>query len=244
MSDNARGFSIRFLLPDGTPDGMKIVEKSYWVCRAIVGLRGAFQDLKQRPDFRKTGVHVLFGQASPDDLPTVYIGEGDPVGDRLTQHEKTRSLDHRRILHQQGRQPQQGARAVPGSEADSTCGRSQAVQAGRRRCCARCRTRAGENSLNATIRRVRAYASSCRGNKLRVNGATGTLNELLQRDADDPAKLVQFEQIQSTDAVLDLAQDGLFQPESVGQFLLAESSLFADGAQQSKESLLLSAAAA
>ena len=92
MSDVARGFSIRFFLPDGTPDGMKIVEKSNWVGRAIVCPRGAFQDLKQRPEFRKTGVYVLIGQASPDDLPTVYIGEGDPVGDRLTQHQKTKDF--------------------------------------------------------------------------------------------------------------------------------------------------------
>jgi hypothetical protein len=32
---------------------------------------------------------VLIGQTSPDDPPTVYIGEDDPVDDRLTQHQKT-----------------------------------------------------------------------------------------------------------------------------------------------------------
>jgi len=87
-----RGFSIRFFLPDGSPDGMKIVEKSNWIGRAIVCPRGAFQDLKQRPEFRKTGVYVLMGQTSPDDPPTAYIGEGDPVGDRLTQHQKTKDF--------------------------------------------------------------------------------------------------------------------------------------------------------
>ena len=87
-----RGFSIRFFLPDGTPDAMKIVEKSNWIGRAIVCPRGAFLDLKQRPEFRKTGVYVLIGQTSPDDPPTVYIGEGDPVGDRLTQHQKTKDF--------------------------------------------------------------------------------------------------------------------------------------------------------
>jgi hypothetical protein len=56
-----RGFSIRYFLPDGTPDGMKIVEKSNWIGRAIVCPRGAFLDLKQRPEFRKTGVYLLIG---------------------------------------------------------------------------------------------------------------------------------------------------------------------------------------
>jgi hypothetical protein len=88
----ARGFSIRFFLPGGTPDGMKVVEKSNWIGRAIICPRGAFQDLKQRPEFKKTGVYLLIGQTSPDDLPTVYIGEGDPVGDRLTQHQKTKDF--------------------------------------------------------------------------------------------------------------------------------------------------------
>jgi hypothetical protein len=92
MTPSTRGFSIRFFLPDGTPDGMKIVEKSNWIGRAIVCPRGAFQDLKQRPEFRKTGVYVLIGQTSPDEPPTMYIGEGDPVGDRLTQHQKTKDF--------------------------------------------------------------------------------------------------------------------------------------------------------
>jgi hypothetical protein len=89
---STRGFSIRFFLPDGTPDGMKIVEKSNWIGRAIVCPRSTFQDLKQRPEFRKTGVYLLIGQTHPDDLPTVYLGEGDPVGDRLLQHHKAKDF--------------------------------------------------------------------------------------------------------------------------------------------------------
>jgi hypothetical protein len=48
--------------------------------------------VKQRPEFKKTAFYVLVGQASPDDLPTVYIGEGDPVGDRLAQHQKLKDF--------------------------------------------------------------------------------------------------------------------------------------------------------
>jgi hypothetical protein len=87
-----RGFSIRFFIPSGTPDGMRIVEKSNWIGRAIVCPRGAFQDLKQRPEFKKTGVYILVGNTTPDDPPTIYIGEGDPVGDRLAQHQKTKDF--------------------------------------------------------------------------------------------------------------------------------------------------------
>ena len=38
------------------------------------------------PSFLKTGVYVLTGQPDPDGLPMVYIGEGDPVTDRLISH--------------------------------------------------------------------------------------------------------------------------------------------------------------
>jgi hypothetical protein len=92
MSIPPRGFSIRFFLPDGTSDGMKIVEKSNWIGRAIVCPRSKFADLRERPEFNKTGVYLLIGQNNPDEPPTAYIGEGDPVGDRLLQHQRLKDF--------------------------------------------------------------------------------------------------------------------------------------------------------
>ena len=85
-------FSIRMFLPSGTPDGIKIVEKSNWVGRAIAGPRSRFDELRTRPEFQKTGVYVLTGKPEPDGLPTVYIGEGDPVADRLISHYKVKDF--------------------------------------------------------------------------------------------------------------------------------------------------------
>ena len=79
-------FVIRMFLSSGTPDGIKIVEKSNWVGRAIAGPRSRFDELRKRPEFSKTGVYILTGQPDPDGLPAVYIGEGDPVADRLVSH--------------------------------------------------------------------------------------------------------------------------------------------------------------
>jgi hypothetical protein len=53
-----------FLL-SGTPDGVKIVEKSNWVGRAIAGPRSSFDELRKRPEFQKTGVYVLTGRPIP-----------------------------------------------------------------------------------------------------------------------------------------------------------------------------------
>lgn len=81
-----RGFSLRIFLPDGTPDGLRTVEKSNWIGRAVVCPRSRFKDVKSRPDFNKTGVYVLVGPSADSDLPTVYVGEGDPALSRLERH--------------------------------------------------------------------------------------------------------------------------------------------------------------
>jgi hypothetical protein len=72
-----RGFSIRIFLPDGTPDGLRIVEKSNWTGRAIVCSRSQFREAKSRFEFGKTGVYVLRGPSESGDQPAIYIGEGD-----------------------------------------------------------------------------------------------------------------------------------------------------------------------
>jgi len=51
-------FIIRMFLPSGTPEGIKIVEKSNWVGRAIAGPRSRFEELRGRAEFSKTGVYI------------------------------------------------------------------------------------------------------------------------------------------------------------------------------------------
>lgn len=81
-----RGFSLRIFLPDGSPDGLRIVEKSNWTGRGVVCPRPRFKDAKGRPEFDRTGVYVLTGPSDETDQPTVYIGEGDPALPRLERH--------------------------------------------------------------------------------------------------------------------------------------------------------------
>ncbi len=92
MSTERRGFKITFFLPDGTPDGMKIIEKSNWTGQAIVCPRSRFTDLRARPEFDKTGVYLLTDQSGRDDIPTAYIGEGDPAGARLLEHQRNKDF--------------------------------------------------------------------------------------------------------------------------------------------------------
>ena len=81
-----RPFSIKIFVPDGDPDGLRLVEKSNWTGIGVVFNRSIYKDVSQRPEFTKTGVYVLIGSSEGSALPTIYIGEGDPVKDRLSAH--------------------------------------------------------------------------------------------------------------------------------------------------------------
>jgi hypothetical protein len=87
-----RGFSINIFLPEGTPTGLKLVEKSNWTGLGVVCPRPRFTTMKQRDDFQKPGVYVLTGPSETPDLPQAYIGEGDPVRTRLEDHHANRDF--------------------------------------------------------------------------------------------------------------------------------------------------------
>lgn len=81
-----RGFIIKIFVPDGSAEGLRIVEKSNWSGRGVVCTRADYADNKNRPDFRSTGVYILIGPSEDSELPTVYVGQGDPVRPRLDSH--------------------------------------------------------------------------------------------------------------------------------------------------------------
>jgi len=48
--------------------------------------RTNYKQVLIQEEFNKTGVYLLVGSSEGSGLPTIYIGEGDPVKDRLNQH--------------------------------------------------------------------------------------------------------------------------------------------------------------
>lgn len=81
-----RPFFIRVLVPTGDPDGLRIVEKSNWPGVGVVFNRTNYKEVVDRAEFNKTGVYVLVGTSDDSILPTIYVGEGDPVKARLNHH--------------------------------------------------------------------------------------------------------------------------------------------------------------
>jgi hypothetical protein len=87
-----RGYSIEIFLPEGTPTGLKLIEKTNWSGLGVMCPRPRFTASKQRDAFRKPGVYVLTGPSDTADLPKAYIGEGDPVRERLEEAHKNRDF--------------------------------------------------------------------------------------------------------------------------------------------------------
>jgi hypothetical protein len=87
-----RGFSVNVFLPTGDPEGLKVVEKSNWTGRGLVIPKAIFGESKSREELSRTGVYLLVGPSETSALPTIYVGEGDPVRPRLEQHVKNKEF--------------------------------------------------------------------------------------------------------------------------------------------------------
>lgn len=79
-------FSLRIFVVDGDPDGLRLVERSNWIGKAVVFPRTLLPLIKKRDEFNQTGAYLLLGPRDDGEGEKLYIGEGDPVRDRLESH--------------------------------------------------------------------------------------------------------------------------------------------------------------
>lgn len=79
-------FSLRIFVADGDPDGLRLVERSNWIGKAVVFPRALLPSIKKRDEFGQTGVYLLLGPREDGEGEKLYIGEGDPVRERLESH--------------------------------------------------------------------------------------------------------------------------------------------------------------
>lgn len=54
-------FSLRIFVADGDPDGLRLVERSNWIGKAVVFPRALLPKVKPREEFGQTGVYMLIG---------------------------------------------------------------------------------------------------------------------------------------------------------------------------------------
>lgn len=85
-----RSFLIKMHMVDGSPNGVKIIEKSNWNGVGIFIPRPLFVNNKNRKELKKPGVYLLLGDL--DFVPKIYIGEADSLVDRLITHVKKKDF--------------------------------------------------------------------------------------------------------------------------------------------------------
>jgi hypothetical protein len=93
-----RPFSIHIYLPDGTPDGIRIISKSNWTGCGIVCPRALLPEARKRDEFSGTGVYLLEGPPDQSELPSLYIGQGDCIRTRLDQHQSGKDFWTRAVF--------------------------------------------------------------------------------------------------------------------------------------------------
>lgn len=91
-------FTIRIFVPDGNPDGVLVIDKMNWTGIGIAFPRSKWSEIKKRTEFTQTGIYILVGyQGEDDDLPTLYIGQGDGLKSRIESHYQNKEFWDRGI---------------------------------------------------------------------------------------------------------------------------------------------------
>lgn len=93
------GFSIRVFLPDGEPDGLRLVDKSHWTGRGLMTRRDRLSEDIKRDEFKRSGVYVLLGPGEEGlSASRIYIGEGNVVSDRIREHVQKKDFWNELVL--------------------------------------------------------------------------------------------------------------------------------------------------
>lgn len=89
-------YTIRIYVPDGDPEGIRIVDRMNWKGKGIVFPRSKWQEVRQRPEFGEAGVYILQGYregADENEPPTIYVGKAArEIRTRIEAHDKNKEF--------------------------------------------------------------------------------------------------------------------------------------------------------
>ncbi len=90
--NNMKSKALQMLVPEGNPNGMKIIDLAGWSGKCFVVPRQSLKELKDRPEVNKPGLYLLFGidESSSDEL--VYIGESENFYSRISNHDSNKDF--------------------------------------------------------------------------------------------------------------------------------------------------------
>lgn len=84
--------TIRVLLCDGNPQGIRTAEIGNHIVKAVVVPRTRLKEAGERSELHDIGLYFLIGEQFGDE-PSVYIGEAENVYKRLLQHNSDENKD-------------------------------------------------------------------------------------------------------------------------------------------------------
>lgn len=91
-----RPYTIQILVPNGDPEGLKIIGKMNWTGLGLIFPRHYWPVICNRPEFKNMSVYILGGFASEEDeingMPTIYIGQTSTLFDRMTNHDQKKEF--------------------------------------------------------------------------------------------------------------------------------------------------------
>lgn len=83
-----RPLTVRIILADGTPEGVRKVSISSWNGSAVVCSRAQYPTVRDLEDFGRPGVYILEGEDEHDGSTRIYVGEADTLRERMPGHSK------------------------------------------------------------------------------------------------------------------------------------------------------------
>lgn len=94
------GVSLRIFLPEGTPEGVRLVSKSNWTGLAVATSRSRYPTARiARTEFRTPGVYLLAGPPENAKYENrIYVGEGEDPRVRIDSHHAQKDFWNRLIL--------------------------------------------------------------------------------------------------------------------------------------------------
>jgi hypothetical protein len=85
-------YTIRIFVPNGDPQGVRIIDRMNWTGQGVAFPRGKWMETRNRDAFAHPGVYILVGIKDDDELPTIYVGEGDGIRERIDSHFKNKDF--------------------------------------------------------------------------------------------------------------------------------------------------------
>ena len=102
-------FTIRILVPDGDPEGVRLIDRMNRTGLGIVFPRAKWPETKGRPEFGRTGVYVLVGYGGEaDELPTLHVGQADGVRNRIDSHYQAKEFWDWAVVRVRDHEPDAG----------------------------------------------------------------------------------------------------------------------------------------